>query len=156
MCAGMMSLTWVSRTVYGQKDPSHGNAMERLKLDSKSLDHEKGYKPYPKTTKSEESKSEFAKKLNKKFDAYKKSISGSHSTNDYEGKKGSITAFLFTNDAKSVYKEASAEWLNLVKTNGPLELVASNCMVYVNLESEPISPKLAQTSCNLSATAGSE
>ncbi|MBM9520047.1 nucleoside deaminase [Desulforhopalus vacuolatus] len=45
MCSGMMFLTSMPRTVYGQKDPSFGDAIERLEFDSTSLPG--GYPPYP-------------------------------------------------------------------------------------------------------------
>lgn len=45
MCSGMMTLTQVTRTVFGQRDPDYGDALQRLQLDSRACAH--GYGPYP-------------------------------------------------------------------------------------------------------------
>ena len=47
MCSGMMFLTSLPRTVYGQKDPGFGDAIERLELDSTALPN--GFPPYPRS-----------------------------------------------------------------------------------------------------------
>ena len=46
MCSGMMKLTKLYRTVYGQTDPAYGNALERLQFESASCCNG-GYTPYP-------------------------------------------------------------------------------------------------------------
>lgn len=46
-CAGMMKLTSVYRTVYGQTDPGYGKAHERLDLNSYVWNPDSGYTPYP-------------------------------------------------------------------------------------------------------------
>ncbi|HEY6320296.1 MAG TPA: deaminase, partial [Thermoanaerobaculia bacterium] len=49
MCSGMMVLQSVLRTVYGQKDPSFGDALERLAFDGERCG---GYPPYPRPVQS--------------------------------------------------------------------------------------------------------
>jgi len=44
MCAGMMTMARVLETIWGQKDPHFGDALERLAIDSSSIG---GYAPYP-------------------------------------------------------------------------------------------------------------
>ncbi|MCC3157411.1 nucleoside deaminase [Hymenobacter sp. 15J16-1T3B] len=46
MCSGMMTLTQVTRTVFGQSDPEYGNALQRLQLDSRACGPGH-YGPYP-------------------------------------------------------------------------------------------------------------
>ena len=82
MCAGMMTLTSVKRTVYGMKDPGFGNALKRLQLNTSSLG---GYKPYPRPVISDKSPSMFRKQLDEA----------------YAIKGGSITKFLLTDEAKA-------------------------------------------------------
>jgi tRNA(adenine34) deaminase len=92
MCSGMMVLTKVMRTVYGQTDPGYGKALERLALDSRSLPD--GYAPYPRAVVSEASASSFRKRLD---DAYAR----------YEAGGGrSITGWLRSSAAKAIYQDA--------------------------------------------------
>ncbi|RAK65193.1 nucleoside deaminase [Hymenobacter edaphi] len=46
MCSGMMTLTQVTRTVFGQRDPDYGDALQRLQLDSRACGPGH-YAPYP-------------------------------------------------------------------------------------------------------------
>ena len=95
-CSGMMTLQSIGRTVYGQKDPGFGDAIERLNLDTSELPellpekYKVGYKPYPRGVTSIKSRSEFCKRID---DAYA----------NYEG---SITGFLLTDEAKEIYDDA--------------------------------------------------
>ena len=54
MCSGMMKLTQIYRTVYGQTDPGFGKALERLQLESASC-CKGGYSPYPRPVISDKS-----------------------------------------------------------------------------------------------------
>lgn len=106
MCSGMMFLTGVTRTVYGQKDPAFGGAIERLHLDSKKRNNE-GYTPYPdlstrftgKPLTSDRSDLMCCAALEL---AYKKA-------KDKSGKPLHITAFLTTREAKGLYEYAARE-----------------------------------------------
>lgn len=68
MCSGMMVLTEVYRTVYGQSDPEFGNTLERLSLDSTSLAH--GHPRYPISVISEPSDSKFYRQLDASYQQY--------------------------------------------------------------------------------------
>ena len=92
MCSGMMVLTQVTRTVYGQTDPDYGDALQRLKFDSSKLPG--GYKPYPRPVISDVSESRFRKALD---DAYAEYMAG--------GGRG-ITTWLRSDEAKKIYDEA--------------------------------------------------
>ena len=95
-CSGMMTLTSIARTVYGQTDPGFGKALERLALDTHKLPEllpqqfKHGYKPYPRRVRSEPSKCRFRQELD---DAY-------------DPEQGSLTRFLLTDEAKAIYMKA--------------------------------------------------
>ncbi len=89
-CSGMMVLTSIERTVYGQTDPGFGKAMERLSLDSKQWSPD-GYEPYPREVISDRSDTPYCKQLE---DAY-------------EEAGGSITRFLLTDQAKAIFEAAT-------------------------------------------------
>lgn len=106
-CSGMMVLTNIKRTVYGQTDPGFGKAIERLKLNSKQW-NPAGYKPYPRAVISDRSESKYCSQLE----------------NAYEQKGGSITRFLLSDQAKAIFKAASDNLFNYQlsypKQNGPI------------------------------------
>jgi len=95
MCSGMMVLQSVALTVYGQKDPSYGDALERLAFDG---DHCGGYPPYPRPVKSVASTLAQRGQIETRF-------------KEYCAQKPppcSITDFLATPAAKQVYDDALA------------------------------------------------
>lgn len=94
-CSGMMVLTNIKRTVYGQTDPGFGKAIERLDLDSKKW-NPAGYKPYPREVISDRSESKYCAQLE---EAYKRA-------------GGSITKFLLTDQARDIFKAASENLYN--------------------------------------------
>ncbi|WP_298369165.1 nucleoside deaminase [uncultured Lutibacter sp.] len=91
MCSGMMKLTNVYRTVYGQTDPTYGKALERLQLESGSC-CKGGYSPYPKPVISYKSPDLISMQIDS---AYAK----------YKGKY--IVDFLTTPEAEKLFKKAS-------------------------------------------------
>jgi tRNA(Arg) A34 adenosine deaminase TadA len=95
MCSGMMILTNIKRTVYGQTDPGYGRALERLALDSHTLPN--GFYPYPRVVKSEPSKCIIRQRLD---EAYKNA-----------GVRG-ITRWLRSDEAKKIYEDALNMFLN--------------------------------------------
>lgn len=92
MCSGMMVLTNVARTVYGQTDPGFGKALERLALDSRKLAD--GYGPYPRKVISEASTSSIRKRLDAAYDKYQ------------AGGGRSLTKWLRSPAAKAIYEDA--------------------------------------------------
>jgi tRNA(adenine34) deaminase len=100
MCSGMMVLTSVPRTVYGQEDPGFGKALERLKLDSSQC---QGYPPYPRAVESDHAAVDAAGQLERRYDDYRRN----HPDNP------SITDFLATPEARQVYEAALAAFLSL-------------------------------------------
>lgn len=94
MCSGMMMLTSVPRTVYGQSDPSYGKAIERLELDS-------AYGPYPRHVESSPSISRERCRLDALYDKYRNVNKDAH-----------ITIFLTTDEAKKVYDDAYNDLLS--------------------------------------------
>ena len=92
MCAGMMTMASVKRTVNGQRDYHFSKALERLAFDSEPHG---GYPPYPRIVLSEDTPSPFGTSLDQ---AYKNYIQ--------EGNKPIITKFLSTAKAKDIFAEA--------------------------------------------------
>lgn len=91
MCSGMMKLTNVYRTIYGQTDPTYGKALERLQLESGSCCRG-GYSPYPRPVISDKSPDPISVEIDS---AYAK----------YKGKY--IVNFLTTPEAEKLFKKAS-------------------------------------------------
>jgi tRNA(Arg) A34 adenosine deaminase TadA len=94
-CSGMMVLTNVKRTVYGQTDPGFGKALERLSLDSMKW-NAAGYTPYPRAVISEKSTTQYCEFLDK----------------EYAKIGGSITKFLLTDTSKKIYESAARSLKN--------------------------------------------
>ena len=94
MCSGMMTVSKIKETIYGETDPYGGKSLERLSLDSSELPD--GYKPYPDVTISKASNCIIRKELDK---AQKES--GIF-----------IYEFLGTDIAKEIYKKAYNMFIN--------------------------------------------
>jgi len=99
MCSGMMTLTSIRRTVYGETDPSYGKAHERLELDSTKLSD--GYPPYPRPVSSVPSVIETRCVLDSLYDKYKATHSDPY-----------ITDFLATDEVKKTYAAAFNRFMN--------------------------------------------
>lgn len=113
MCAGMMSMEKVGRTLYAQHDPSFGDALQRLALDSTALLH--GYPPYPRVTKPIPSALGFYKAIN---DAYASFCSPQPFS------KCNIVQFLATPTAKTLYENETRTFLSykpIYPENAPLQ-----------------------------------
>lgn len=93
MCSGMMILAALPRTVYGQKDPAYGDALERLELDSRDLSD--GFSPYPRSVKSDGSNLESRYLLDYFYEDYQTKV-----------KEARITQFLATPEAEFVFSNA--------------------------------------------------
>ena len=91
MCSGMMKLTELYRTIYGQTDPAYGKALERLQLESGSCCGG-GYSPYPRPVISDKSPDPISVEIDSVYAQYK-------------GKY--IINFLATPDAKLLFQKAS-------------------------------------------------
>ncbi|AUP78441.1 deaminase [Flavivirga eckloniae] len=98
MCAGMMTMTNVYRTVNGQMDYFYSKALERLSIDTRECG---GYPPYPRTVISEISPSSISTRLDAEYKQY---------TN--AGNKPIITKFLSTYKAKTIYDDAFNQFIN--------------------------------------------
>jgi tRNA(Arg) A34 adenosine deaminase TadA len=107
-CSGMMVLTSIKRTVYGQTDPGFGKALERLSLDSNQW-NEAGYRPYPRSVISVKSNNKYCELLD----------------NEYGKIGGSITKFLLTDISKTIYEDAAKTLQNYtVKYSENKEILA--------------------------------
>ena len=91
MCSGMMKLTELYRTVYGQTDPAYGKALERLQLESATCCNG-GYTPYPRPVISERSPDPVSVEIDSTYAQYK-------------GVR--IVDFLATQEAKLLFQKAS-------------------------------------------------
>lgn len=98
MCSGMMVMTNIARTVYGQTDPDFGKALERLSLDTRGIPN--GFKPYPRPVISEPVQSIIRQRLESAYKNYQDS-----------GGKG-ITKWLRSSEAKAIYQDALKMFLN--------------------------------------------
>jgi tRNA(adenine34) deaminase len=92
MCSGMMTLTQLYVTIYGQSDPGYGHALERLQFDSTSID---GYCPYPRPVLSAVAQNNIREQLD---DAYSQAPPGT-----------SITQWLTWPVARDIYEQAYQE-----------------------------------------------
>lgn len=91
MCSGMMKLTKLYRTVYGQTDPAYGNALERLQFESASCCNG-GYTPYPGIVISDKSPDPVSLEIDSAYAQYK-------------GVR--LVDFLTTQEAKLLFQKAS-------------------------------------------------
>jgi tRNA(Arg) A34 adenosine deaminase TadA len=94
MCSGMMTISKVKETIYGQTDPFGGKTLERLSLDSSELPD--GYLPYPDVTISKASNCIIRKKLDEAR----------------EESKIFIYEFLMNYKAKEIYGKAYNMFVN--------------------------------------------
>ncbi|RTQ50009.1 nucleoside deaminase [Hymenobacter gummosus] len=92
MCSGMMTLTQVTRTVFGQRDPDYGAALQRLQLDSRACSPA-GYGPYPRTV-----------QVSQAPDAISSAIDSAYAR--YRGKR--IVDFLAAPATRVLYARAAA------------------------------------------------
>ncbi len=144
MCSGMMVLQSVARTVYGQKDPSYGDALERLAFDG---DHCGGYPPYPRPVKSVASTLAARGQLEERF-------------REFCAQKTpcSITDFLATPAAKQVYDDALAAFRRYqprFPENKPILAAAQRFYdAYVPVTPRTSCPELRPPSCPLPGAPG--
>lgn len=122
MCSGMMGLTEVTRTVYGQNDwnypaggVGYGRAIERLKLNSTALPN--GFPPYPRMPDSSDpSPSKVRELLDSKFS---------------QGKWTDITVFLTSGTAKAIYIIADALFTNFTPQFPENKAVYDNTVAFI-------------------------
>ena len=122
MCSGMMVLTKVARTVYGQTDEGFGKGLERLALDSRELDN--GHAPYPRKTISDASPCKIRVELDRKFIDWQE-----ESPSNY-----SITGFLRTDTAKASYEKALDLFLNYEVQNVENKVILEKAQNFYNDE----------------------
>jgi len=116
MCSGMMVLTNVQRTVYGQTDPSFGRALERLSLDSRAIH---GYPPYPRKVRSDAVDEPTRYQLDAAFDRYVQS--GGRS----------ITDWLRSDAAKLIYEQAQQRFNTMVAVNPENRLLLDEARAFL-------------------------
>lgn len=125
MCSGMMVMTNIARTVYGQTDPDFGKALERLSLDS-FCDIPNGFKPYPRPVVSEPVQSIIRLQLEKSYKNYQ----------DSGGK--AITKWLRSSEAKVIYQDALKMFLNYkVKYPENAAILEKAQKFYADVPSDP-------------------
>lgn len=116
MCAGMMSMEKAARTVYAQHDPSFGDALQRLALNSTKLGPPpEGFIPYPRVTKPQPSTLEFYGKIATEYAAYCGTTPFSQCN---------IVAFLATPQANALYAQETRIFQSynpLFPENGPMQ-----------------------------------
>jgi tRNA(adenine34) deaminase len=144
MCSGMMVLQSVRRTVYGQKDPTFGDALERLAFDG---EHCGGYPPYPRPVQSVPSTLALRTRLETLFRDY----CASNPSNC------SITDFLTTPAAKQVYDDSVAalrSYQPRFPENRPVLAAAQRFFDGASRETPAVScPDLPEPSCPLPVAA---
>ncbi|MCP4149981.1 MAG: nucleoside deaminase [bacterium] len=134
-CAGMMCLLRVKRVVYGQDDPDYyingtrkigyGRAIERLKLDTSECGHDY---PYPCKVISEGAHCYEKKELDKQFNAWIKKR---------QSDRGSLTNFLLTSAAETIFKKASDRLQNFSPQFPENEKVLSSAREFLNSNGDP-------------------
>lgn len=116
MCSGMMVLTNVKRTVYGQSDPGFGKALERLALDSQAIH---GYPPYPRKVRSDAVDDETRHQLDAAYNKY------------VQGGGRSITDWLRSDDAKEIYQQALQRFNTMVAVNPENSLLLEQAQAFL-------------------------
>ncbi|MCL3779968.1 nucleoside deaminase [Prolixibacteraceae bacterium JC049] len=102
MCSGMMKLTELYRTVYGQTDPAYGKALERLQLESATC-CEGGYSPYPRPVISDKSPDSISVEIDLA----------------YRRVGGHITQFLTTKEAEVLFRKATKMFMEYTDAKYP-------------------------------------
>jgi len=92
MCSGTMTLLSVNRTVYGQRDPDFGDAIQRLTLNSKPT----GYCPYPRGVISVEARNDITTAIDQAYCRY-------YNTTP----EPSLTGWLTSTEARALYVRAN-------------------------------------------------
>lgn len=118
MCAGMMTMASVKRSINGQRDYYYSKALERLSFDSEKIG---GYPPYPRIVASEETPSKYGQILD---DAYQDYIKA--------GNKAIITKFLATPEAKKVFAEAAESFKNFTVKNKSNQTIYQKALAFFN------------------------
>ncbi|MFI0429092.1 nucleoside deaminase [Mariniflexile sp. HMF6888] len=118
MCSGMMTLQSLSRTVYTQTDPDFGKAIQRLEFDASSCG---GCPPYPRAVISDASPSPYRKTLDSAYVAYLN-----------QGGTRSITKFLTTPQAQTIYSNAVNAMLNYQVVYPQNQIALTNAIDYYN------------------------
>lgn len=118
MCAGMMTMASVKRTVNGQKDYFFANTLERLAFDSKQIG---GYEPYPRKVISEETPTSYGDLLDNAYLNYINS-----------GNKPILTKFLATEVARVIFETATNEFLNFKTDNMTIKEVYQETLNFFN------------------------
>jgi len=93
MCSGMMTMQALYKTIFGQRDPDFGDAIQRLELNSKASG---GYCPYPRGVISVESQTPTAAAIDQAYCQYYNSTS-----------TPSLTQWLTTPEAQALYAAAN-------------------------------------------------
>ena len=118
MCSGMMTISKVKETIYGETDPWGGKALERLSLDSSELPD--GYLPYPDVTISKASNCIIRKELD-------------------EAQKESgifIYEFIMNDKAKEIYKKAYNIFINYEVKHKVNQTIYDNAKDFLEQELE--------------------
>ena len=97
MCGGMMVMTSIKRTVYGQNDVEYSHALERLSIDSRAVG---GYPPFPRNVVSDPSPSPFREKLNESYGEFLK-----------KDPEKILAKFLVSKQAKNVFAQANEAFI---------------------------------------------
>ncbi len=127
MCSGMMVLTSIKRTVYGQTDPGFGKALERLSLDSSHL--HPGYNPYPRKVASEAADCDIRRQLDAAYEKYA------------QGGGRGITRWLRSEEAQAIYQEAWNRFMSMqvaFPENQPILAQARDFLVSVTDHYQPL------------------
>ncbi|GAA3568903.1 nucleoside deaminase [Snuella lapsa] len=118
MCSGMMTLQSLNRTVYSQTDPDFGKAIQRLEFDASSCG---GCPPYPRAVISDASPSPYRATLDSAYVAYLN-----------KGGVRSITKFLTTPEAQTIYANAVNALLNYQVVYPENQATLTNAIDYYN------------------------
>lgn len=114
MCAGMMIMARLTETIWGQKDPHFGDALERLALDSSAIG---GFSPYPWSVPSRGVASEI-----------RIALENSYSQHETEH----ITKWLTWDSTWAIYKQALCLLLNYPLRHQENQLVLAQALAVID------------------------
>jgi len=92
MCAGMMTMTLIKRTVYGQNDVEFSHTFERLAIDSRSIG---GYPAFPRMVIADVSPIQFKTQLDREYQEFLQTDPEKY-----------LAKFLVSEKAKAIYRNA--------------------------------------------------
>lgn len=129
MCSGMMTLSEIYATIYGQSDPNFGDAIQRLELNSTAIG---GYTPYPRAVLSIASDTDVRQDIDEAY---------------AQTSQRSITAWLAGEQAKGFFTQALEELQTMTVEYPENEATLAAARSFLESVPDIFTPLWYETSC---------